>query len=104
MKVLRSSREEWKELGVTIIGISNDPIEKQRAFSNKYYLPFDLLSDPEKRIISAFGVKLDPKTGRAKRETFIFRNGEMVWHDPDVTPLNQAFDIKKVIAEIGTRP
>lgn len=90
-------------MGVTIIGISNDPIESQRAFSNKYYLPFDLLSDPERRIMAAFGVKLEPKTGRAKREIFIFRNGKMVWHDPDVTPLNQAFDIKKVIAKIGKR-
>jgi hypothetical protein len=53
--------------------------------------------------MAAFGVKLEPKTGRAKRETFIFRNGKMVWHDPDVTPLNQAFDIKKGIAKIGKR-
>ena len=102
MKVLRSSRAEWEAQGVTIIGISNDPIEVNRAFSNKYYLPFDLLSDQGNRIISAFGVGLE-KTGRAKRETFIFRNGRMVWHDPDVTPLNQAFDIKKVIAELGRR-
>jgi peroxiredoxin Q/BCP len=99
--VLRSGNNEFKQQGVTIIGVSTDLIAEQRAFSNKYYLPFDLLSDPDKRIIGAFGVKLEPKTGRASRETFIFRNGRMIWHDPDVTPLNQAFDIKKVIAEIG---
>lgn len=80
------------------MGISNDSIEVQRAFSNKFYLPFDLLSDPEKRIISDFRVKLD-EHGRAERETFIFHQGRLVHHDPDVTPLNQAFDIKKVIAE-----
>lgn len=79
--------------------MSTDPVEAQRAFSNKYYLPFDLLSDPERRIIGAFGVGLE-RTGRAKRETFIFREGKLVWHDPNVTPLNQAFDIRKVISEI----
>ena len=75
-------------------------MERQLAFANKFYLSFDLLSDPQKRIISAFGVGLD-KHGRAKRETFIFRNGQMIWHDPNVTPLNQAFDIKKVMAKLG---
>ncbi|MFP6856047.1 MAG: hypothetical protein VCA73_02145 [Roseibacillus sp.] len=53
--------------------------------------------------MSAFGVALEPKTGRAKRETFIFRKGQMVWHDPSVTPLNQVFDIKKVIADLEGR-
>lgn len=87
---------------MTIIGVSNDSIERQLSFANKYYLTFDLLSDPQKRIIGAFGVGLD-KHGRAERETFIFRNGKMIWHDPDVTPLNQSFDIKQVIAEIEGR-
>ena len=53
--------------------------------------------------MSAFGVAREPKTGRAKRETFIFRKGQMVWHDPSVTPLNQVFDIKKVIADLEGR-
>lgn len=83
---------------MTLVGISNDSIGVQRAFSNKFYLPFDLLSDPQKRIIGDFGVKLD-EHGRAERETFIFHRGRLVHHDPDVTPLNQAFDIKQVIAE-----
>lgn len=101
MKSLRSSRVDWETHRVTIIGISNDPVPKQRAFADKYDLPFDLLSDPERRIIGAFGVETDPETGRAERETFVFRNGRMVWHDPDVTPLQQAFDIKKVMREVG---
>jgi len=102
VKVLRSSRADWKARGVRIIGISKDLIEEQRAFSNKYYLPFDLLSDPDRIIIGAFGVATEAD-GRAKRETFIFRKGRMVWHDPDVTPLNQAFDIQKVIKEVEGR-
>ncbi len=55
--------------------------------------------------MAAFGVALEPKTktGRAKRETFIFRKGQMAWHDPSVTPLNQGFDIKKVIADLEGR-
>lgn len=39
-----------------ILGISADPPEKHLKFIEKYGLPFSLISDPEKNVISAYGV------------------------------------------------
>ena len=37
--------ENLKKLGVKIIGVSKDPIEKHKKFKNKYNIKFDLASD-----------------------------------------------------------
>tara|TARA_X000000950_G_C13539795_1_gene507120 strand:- start:139 stop:597 length:459 start_codon:yes stop_codon:yes gene_type:complete len=37
--------EKLKKLGVKIIGVSKDPIEKHKKFKNKYNIKFDLASD-----------------------------------------------------------
>ncbi|MBI4389184.1 MAG: thioredoxin-dependent thiol peroxidase [Nitrospinae bacterium] len=39
-----------------ILGISADSPEKHLKFIEKYSLPFSLISDPEKNVISAYGV------------------------------------------------
>ncbi|MBI4382910.1 MAG: thioredoxin-dependent thiol peroxidase [Nitrospinae bacterium] len=39
-----------------ILGISADPPERHLKFIEKYGLPFSLISDPEKNVISAYGV------------------------------------------------
>ena len=83
---------------MTVLGVSNDPVAKQLAFSNKYQLGFDLLSDPEARIIRAFGVPMT--NGRAARETFMFHQGRMIWHDRKVDPMTQARDVFSVIRKV----
>ena len=37
--------EKFKKLGVKIIGVSKDSIEKHKKFKNKYNIKFDLASD-----------------------------------------------------------
>ncbi len=39
-----------------ILGISADPVERQKKFEEKYELPYTLLSDPEKKIVNVYGV------------------------------------------------
>ena len=39
------------------MGISADPVDRQKAFDEKNSLGFPLLSDPDKRIAKQFGVK-----------------------------------------------
>ena len=46
----------FRERGVQVIGISRDSVESHRKFAEKYALPFLLLSDPDLRVIQAFGV------------------------------------------------
>ena len=99
VKKLRDADSELDAEGVTIIGVSTDPVAKQRAFSDRYRLPFDLLSDEEGTIADALGV-VRLEDGRCSRETFMFRNGRMIWHDPSVYPANQAEDVLRVIRTV----
>ena len=52
------------------MGISADPVDRQKAFDEKHGLGFPLLSDPDKQIARLFGVKrLGPLP--SKRATFV---------------------------------
>jgi peroxiredoxin Q/BCP len=51
---LRDNYVALQEAGYTIIGVSADTIESHKKFAEKYKLPFSLLADPEKKIISAY--------------------------------------------------
>ncbi len=39
-----------------VLGISADSVKKQKAFKDKYDLPYTLLSDPDKAVCQAYGV------------------------------------------------
>ncbi|HUZ40947.1 MAG TPA: thioredoxin-dependent thiol peroxidase [Acidimicrobiales bacterium] len=45
----------FRKLGVKVIGVSPDNAEKHVAFRQKYVLTFDLLSDPEKKVMTKYG-------------------------------------------------
>jgi peroxiredoxin Q/BCP len=52
------------------VGISADPVDRQKAFDDKNSLGFPLLSDPECSIARQFGVKrMGPLP--SKRATFV---------------------------------
>jgi peroxiredoxin Q/BCP len=42
--------------GAVILGVSADDVASHAAFKQKYGLPFPLLADPERAIITAYGV------------------------------------------------
>lgn len=47
---------EFRRLGVTVLGISPDSVEKHCAFRDKYGLAVPLAADPEHRAIAAYGL------------------------------------------------
>lgn len=53
---LRDNFEAFEALDCRILGASFDAVEINRAFRDKYRLPFSLLSDPTGRIARALGV------------------------------------------------
>lgn len=53
---LRDNFSALKAQGYEIIGVSPDGVESHSKFKNKYQLPFTLLSDPDRKIIDAYGV------------------------------------------------
>jgi peroxiredoxin Q/BCP len=93
---LRDAFASLTEKGVKVFGVSTDSVKAQKAFKDKYKLPFQLLADEDGKVISAFGV---PKTlGFAKRQAFLFEDGKLVWRDLSAATDQQAADVLKVIA------
>ena len=53
-----SIRDNYSDLqvkGAVVLGISADSVKSHAGFSQKYELPFHLLSDPEQSVIKAYG-------------------------------------------------
>ncbi len=46
---------EIEELGVVVLGVSPDTSESHQKFSAKFHLPFTLLSDPDKKVMTKYG-------------------------------------------------
>lgn len=84
---------------MAVVGVSTDTPEKNKAFKEKYKLPFTLVSDPEGAILKAFGVKQIPLLGLASRQCFLVVKGQVVWHDAKASTDEQAGDVKRVLAE-----
>jgi len=53
-KSFRDQFAEFTDRGITVFGISDDPIEDLAAFAEKHDLPFDLLSDPDGEVGRAY--------------------------------------------------
>ena len=62
--------EEFKKYNTEIIGVSNDKLDTQKKFAEKYGAKFPLVADPELKIINLFSAKSDRGSG-ASRITFI---------------------------------
>lgn len=74
--------------GAEVVGISVDPVDDQRAFSDKYRLPFAILSDSDGEACGAYGV-LREFRGQdiANRESFLINpEGKVVRHYARVDP------------------
>lgn len=52
---LRDNYQALLNKGVVILGVSPDSPESHQKFIDKYSLPFDLIADPDKTIIEAYG-------------------------------------------------
>ncbi len=42
--------------GAVVLGVSTDGVDSHKKFKQKYDLPFPLVSDPEQKIVNAYGV------------------------------------------------
>lgn len=47
---------EIQQRGAVVLGVSTDPVKAHRKFTEKFSLPFPLLADVDKQIVTAYGV------------------------------------------------
>ena len=67
----RDVRGEFAQLGAQPVGISADPVEKQKQFSDKHSFGFPLLSDVEGTVATQFGVRRAIAALGNRRTTFV---------------------------------
>ena len=53
---LRDGYSELIKMGFVVVGVSADSVASHKKFVDKNALPFDLISDTEKHILTAYGV------------------------------------------------
>jgi peroxiredoxin Q/BCP len=62
---------EFQAVGAQRVGISADPVEKQKSFADKYDFDYPLLSDSTREIADRFGVRRSFGPIPTKRSTFV---------------------------------
>lgn len=97
-----SLRDEFADLqkrDVRVIGVSADGAASQLRFKEKYRLPFTLLADESGEVAKAFGVPL--MLGMTRRQSFLVKNGCIVWRDLSASTREQARDVLHVVEKQG---
>jgi thioredoxin-dependent peroxiredoxin len=79
---LRDASAELTKRGAAVIGVSTDPVEKQKEFKQTNNFPFPLLADTDKKVVKAFG---QPGLVMASRECYVIKDGKIVYKDAGVT-------------------
>jgi thioredoxin-dependent peroxiredoxin len=51
----RDAYQQFVDRGAIVLGVSTDPVRAHDKFVEKYRLPFTLLADTDKRIVTAYG-------------------------------------------------
>ncbi len=76
-------RDLWGEiesLGVVVLGVSPDSGASHEKFANKFNLPFTLLSDPDKKVMTKYGA-FGEKVMYGKKTMGVIRS--TVWVGPN---------------------
>jgi peroxiredoxin Q/BCP len=89
----RDANKAFTKLGVEIIGVSKDSVERHDKFKEKYKLPFRLASDAEGKASAAYGTWIQKKLyGRSymgmERATFLIDEKGVIrglWRNVKVT-------------------
>lgn len=96
---IRDAYSDYKKKDVVVLGVSIDPIARHKKFIAKYELPFTLLSDAEKEVVTQYGVWGEKKfMGRTylgtKRESFLIDpEGIIRKRYADVKPASHAQEV-----------
>lgn len=84
----RDAGDEFRSLGVQVVGISADPPEKHRKFREQFRFEFPLLSDPDKKTARAYGAVSKWLFGAVTRANFVVNaKGQIVFEHIDGVPV-----------------
>jgi thioredoxin-dependent peroxiredoxin len=90
---------EFKKAGIEVLGVSVDSAESHEKFAVKYHLPFTLLSDTDKKVVTEYGVWVEKINygkkywGTARTTFLIDKNGNIVHVFEQVKPDEHAAEV-----------
>jgi peroxiredoxin Q/BCP len=96
----RDNYKLYQDKGAVVIGVSLDSVESHSKFSEKYDLPFAILSDNSKEVAKAYGV-LGVGGFLAKRVTFVInKDGKITHIFPKVDVKHHSEEVLKALEEL----
>jgi peroxiredoxin Q/BCP len=69
---------EFADVGAQRVGISADSVEKQHEFATRHSFGYPLLSDPDRTVVAAYGVKRALPMLPNRRATFVIDDDQRV--------------------------
>ncbi len=98
---------DFARLGVTVIGVSKDSLKTLETFARKYSLEFPLASDPEAKVIDAYGAWVEKsmygKTymGIERRTVLVDAAGRIAQIWPKVKVEGHADEVLKAVRALN---
>jgi peroxiredoxin len=75
----------FRQRGISILGISSDPVEKHQRFAQECRVPFRLLSDLDLAVAKAYGAK--GLLGMRRAYFLLDRYGILRWQHAEILPI-----------------
>jgi peroxiredoxin Q/BCP len=96
---------EFQGLGIGVVGVSPDSVEKHARFMKQYQFPFPLLSDPKSELAKALGATSKWLLGAVTRANYILsRDGEILYAHNEAIPVTRRKpeELKDVLSRLRT--
>jgi peroxiredoxin Q/BCP len=98
---------QLKKLGAVVFGVSKDSIASHCKFRDKYDLKFPLLSDPEGKVLEAYGAWGDKvmygkkMKGIIRSTVLIDESGKVARHWPKVSVKGHVAEVVEAVKELA---
>lgn len=102
---IRDHRAQLRKAGVTVLGVSPDPVEAVAKFDSKHSLDFTLLADEDHKVAEKYGVWVEKsmygkKYWGVQRATYVIDSKGKIAHVIEkASPKTHAEDILKLVGE-----
>jgi peroxiredoxin Q/BCP len=97
---LRDNYSYWKNQGYEILGISPDTVKSHQKFIEKFGFEYDLIADPEKEILKAYGT-YGPKMMYGKETIGVYRTTFVIDESGTITRIFKKVKTKEHTAQIA---
>ena len=97
---LRDSFGDLAGKNLAVVGVSRDTPEAQRAFRDKYKIPFTLVADKDGKVAEAFGVPGILGLPVSKRQSFIVKDGKIAWKTPSAETGGHAAEVQAALDKL----